>query len=101
MSKKQDVLGFIRREFFTGIDTLDEELPIYEQAQKHERELCFYVTRTLNLDENLYRAVQYLNPTLFDMLRSGNEQNMSLYESNPNVDSCVKSAMAFKMLVGK
>ena len=101
MSKKQDVLKFVQHKFFKGIDTLDEDLPIYEQAQKHERELCYYVTRTLNLHEHIYIAAQYLNPTIFAMLESSVEQDLKLYKSNPHDDSCVKSAMAFKMLIGE
>mgnify|MGYP003630805947 CR=1 FL=1 len=101
MSKKQEVRDYLSHTFFHKIDTLDGSLPIYEEACRHKRELEYYITRSLNLKGHIFDAVQYLNPSLYSMLNIQTEQNISKYESNPHDDRCVKSAMAFKMLVGE
>jgi len=101
MSKKQEIRDYLIRQFFKNIDTVDEDLPVYEQAKRHKRELDFYIANSLNMRTRPEHAIHYINPKLFNMCGFDFSQNMESYESNPHDDSVISKAFAFKMLVGE
>lgn len=98
MSQKQEVKNLILRKYFQGMESLEDIA--MEQMLIHSRKVEYYVINTLNLDSNINYAIQYLNPALYKYLGVGKQQHEGTYKENPNDDSVVKAALAFKMLVG-
>ena len=98
-SNKLEIKDYLVNTFYLSIGKLEGDTLI--EAMKHKRELTYYIINTLNLNIDTVTAVHGLSPKLFNMLNLEFEQILYKYEANPHSDETVKTAFAFKMLIGE